>query len=128
MRLYVNRDQPVRNARVCLRLTSLSHTHRPFCAFCLAVSFHVRLRSSASKLEPAWLARPQVMKKIKNAQKELPLDVLGSLLVGGGTVCIVLFTTWGGQDFGYAWNSVTWTQMSSKPKNLTALRRARLSA
>ena len=60
----------------------------PFCLFCFAVSF-------------------QVMKKIKNAQKDLPLDVFGSMLVGGGTVCIVLFATWGGQEFGYAWNSST---------------------
>ncbi|ETO31678.1 exporter, partial [Reticulomyxa filosa] len=41
--------------------------------------------------------------KIKNAQKELEMDVLGSILVFAATVCVVLLVTWGGAD--YAWDS-----------------------
>lgn len=53
----------------------------PFCVACFAISF-------------------VTMKKIKNAQKNMPIDLIGSFLVAGATVCLVLFATWGGQDFG----------------------------
>lgn len=43
----------------------------PFCAMCFAISF-------------------VTMKKIHNAQRSMPIDLLGSLLVGGATVCLVL--------------------------------------
>lgn len=58
------------------------------------------------------------MKRIQNAQKELPVDILGSFLIASSTCCLgllsflrvfthvaVLFVTWGGSSDGYAWNS-----------------------
>lgn len=43
------------------------------------------------------------LNKIQNAQKQLPVDVVGSILVFTATVCLVLVVTWGGAN--YAWNS-----------------------
>jgi len=45
------------------------------------------------------------MSRFKLPEKKLALDVVGSFLIAGAVICIVLFVTWGGQDGGYPWNS-----------------------
>jgi len=44
-----------------------------------------------------------ITKKIQNAQKDLPVDLIGSIIIVCATSCFVLVVTWGGVT--YAWNS-----------------------
>ena len=72
------------------------------------------------------------MKRLASPTEDLPLDILGSFLIGAATACIVLFVTcalcrsvllaltlWllvlligGGQDSGYGWGNVSMSTLT----------------
>jgi len=61
--------------------------------------FYINLPFGVITFGVCWV----VLRKIQNAQRELPVDILGSALVFSATCGLVLLVTWGGVN--YAWDS-----------------------
>ncbi len=63
--------------------------------------FFINMPTGALALFTTWVA----MRKFELPADDLPIDVLGSLFIVCGSVCIVLFVLWGGSPTGYPWGS-----------------------